>query len=91
MVDPATNKVLPSYHRSGVAISVGDCTGGRRLVGAIARLGTSTGEVSFLTTIETPPIHRVLHWPLNGLLPLPILTSQDNSLGDIGALYELVL
>jgi hypothetical protein len=75
MVDPAMKKVPPDYHRSGVNISVGDCICGRHLVGVVACLGTSTGQVSPITAIETPPIRRVLHWPLNGLLPLHILTS----------------
>jgi hypothetical protein len=91
MVDPAMIKVLSGCHMSVVAIAVGDCIGGRRLVEAVVWLGTSTGEVSSLTTIEAPPVRRVLHWPLNSLLPLRILTSWDSSLGGIGALYELAL
>jgi hypothetical protein len=55
------NKVLSGCHRNGVAILVGDYVGGRRVVEAVALLGTSTGEVSSLTTIEASPIHRVLH------------------------------
>jgi hypothetical protein len=47
--------------------------------------------VSSVTAIETPPIRMVLHWPLNGLLPLHIMTSWGSSLGGIGALYELAL
>jgi hypothetical protein len=90
MVDPALKKVLAGSHRSGVAIPVGHYVGGRRLVGAVAQLGASTGKVSFLTAIKTPPIYRVLHWPLDGWLPLPIMTSQESSLVDVGALYELV-
>jgi hypothetical protein len=70
---------------------VGDYIGGRRLVKVVARLGTSTGEVSSLATIEALPICGVLHWPLNGLLPLHILTSRVSSLESIGALDELVL
>jgi hypothetical protein len=61
MVDPTVNKVLSGCHRNGVAISVGDYVGGRRVVEAVALLGTSTGEVSSLTTIEASPIRRVLH------------------------------
>jgi hypothetical protein len=61
MVEPVANIVLPGYHKSGVAISVGECVHGRRLVEAVARLGTSTSEVSSLTTIEALPIHTVLH------------------------------
>jgi hypothetical protein len=91
MVDPVANKVVPGCHRSGVAIAVGDCIGGRHLVEAVARLGTSTGEVSSLTTIGAPPILRVLHWPLIGLLPLHVMPSQGSNLGGVGALYELVL
>jgi hypothetical protein len=56
IVDPAANKVLPSYHSSGVTIPIRDCVGSRHLVGVVAQLGTSTSEVSFLTTIESPPI-----------------------------------
>jgi hypothetical protein len=55
MIDPTVNKVLSVYHRSGVAIPVRDCVGGRRLVGAGTRLGTSTREVSSFTTTVTPP------------------------------------
>jgi hypothetical protein len=91
MVDPATNKVLSGYHRSGVAIPVGGCIGGRHLVEAVAPLGTSTGEVSSLTAIVAPSIPRVLHWTLNGLVALHILTSQGSSLGGTGVLYELAL
>jgi hypothetical protein len=91
MIDHAVNKVLPGCHRSGVSIPIRDCIGGRRLVGVGARHGTSTGKVSPITTIETPPIRRVLHWPLNGLLLLHILTSRGSRLGDIGELYELAL
>jgi hypothetical protein len=91
MVYPTANKVLLSCHRSGVAIAVGDCVSGRRLVEAVARFGTSTSEVSSLTAIEAPPISRVLHWPLNGLQPRHVLTSQGSSLGGVGAFYELVL
>jgi hypothetical protein len=40
---PAIKKVLPGCHKSGVSILVGDCIGGRRLVKAVARLGTNTG------------------------------------------------
>jgi hypothetical protein len=61
MVDPIVNKVLAGWHRSGVAIPVGHYVGGRRLVGAVAWLGASTGKVSFLTIFKTPPICRVLH------------------------------
>jgi hypothetical protein len=91
MVDPASSKVLLGCHRSGVAIAVGDCIGGRHLVEAVARLATSTSKVSPLTRIDAPPIHRVLHWPLNGLLLLHILTSQVSSLESIQALDELAL
>jgi hypothetical protein len=91
MIDPASNKVLSGCHKSGVAIVIGDCIGGRCLVKVVARLGTSTGEVSSLATIEALPICGVLHWPLNGLLPLHILSSQVSSLESIGALDELVL
>jgi hypothetical protein len=35
MVDPTVNKVLLGCHRSWVAILVGDCVGGRRLVEAV--------------------------------------------------------
>jgi hypothetical protein len=61
MIDLAVNKVLSGCHRSGVAIPVGDCIGSMCLVGAVVQLGTSTGEVSPITTIVTPPIPKVLH------------------------------
>jgi hypothetical protein len=47
--------------------------------------------VCSLTTIEALPSHGVLHWPLNGLLPLHILTSRVSSLENNGALDELAL
>jgi hypothetical protein len=50
------NKDLPGCHKSGVAIPVGGYIGGRRLVEAVARVGTSTGQVSSLTTIVAPSI-----------------------------------
>jgi hypothetical protein len=61
MIDPAVNKILLGCHRSGVTILVRRCIGGRRLVGAIAWLGTSTCEVSSLTIDVEPSISRVLH------------------------------
>jgi hypothetical protein len=61
MVDPASNKVLSGCHRSGVVIAVRGCIGGRRLVEVVSRLGTSTSEVSSFTTVETLPVHGVLH------------------------------
>jgi hypothetical protein len=91
MVDPTASEVLPGCHGSGVTILIRDYVGGRRLVGAGARLGTSTGEVSFFTTVVTPPISGVLYWPLDSLLSLRILASWRSSLSDVGALYELAL
>jgi hypothetical protein len=91
MIDPAVNKILLGYHRSGVTIPVRNYIGGRRLVGAIARLGASTCEVSSLTTVVAPSISRVLHWPLDSLLSLHVLASWTNDLSDVGALYERVL
>jgi hypothetical protein len=85
MVDPAVNKVLSGCHKSRVTILVRDCVGGRHLVGAGAQLGTSTGKVSSFTTVVTPPISRVLYWPLDGLLSLHILASWCIGLSDIGA------
>jgi hypothetical protein len=61
MVGPAINKVLSSSHRSGVAILVGGYVGGWRLVEAVARPGSSNGEVSSLTAILEPFIPKVLH------------------------------
>jgi hypothetical protein len=55
MIDPASNKVLSGCHKSGVSIVVGDYIGGRRLVKVVARLGTSTGEVSSLATLKHFP------------------------------------
>jgi hypothetical protein len=61
MVDPAMNKVLSGCHKSGVAIPIGGFNGCRHLVEAVARLGTSTGEISSLTAIVAPSIPKVLH------------------------------
>jgi hypothetical protein len=91
MVDPTANKVLPGCHRSGVTILVRGCVGGRRLVRAGARLGTSIGKVSSFTTVVTPPISRVLYWHLDGLFSLHILASWCNGPSDVGALYQLAL
>jgi hypothetical protein len=88
MVDPTAYKVLSGYHRSGVAISIRGCVGGRRLVEAVARLGTSTGEVFSLIAIEAAPICRVPHWHLK---QLHIQNSRGSSLGSVGALYKLTL
>jgi hypothetical protein len=84
-------RVKQDNSRSGVAIPIRNCIGGRLLVGAGVLLGTSTGEVSSLTTIVTPPIPRVLYWTLDGLFPLHILSSWSSSLSDVRALYELAL
>jgi hypothetical protein len=75
MIDPAVNKILSGCHRSGVTIPVRSCIGGRRLVRAVAQLGTSTCEVSSLTIVVAPSISRVLHWPLEGMLSLHVLAS----------------
>jgi hypothetical protein len=91
MIDPAMNKILSGCHRSGVTILVRSCIGGRHLVQAVARLGTSTCEVSSLATVVAPTISRVLHWPLDSLLSLHILASWSSNLSDAGALCELVL
>jgi hypothetical protein len=46
-------------HRSGVVIAVGDCIGCRRLVEAVAWLGTSTSEVSHPVLRPKPDAHRM--------------------------------
>jgi hypothetical protein len=91
MVHPVVNKVLPGCYRSGVTIPVRDRIGGRHLVGAGARLGTSTIELSSFTIVVTPPISGVLYWPLDSLLSLHILASWSSGLSDVGVLYELAL
>jgi hypothetical protein len=60
-------------------------------LGQVRGLGQALGEVSSFTTTVTPPIPRVLYWPLDRFLPLHILTSWSSSLSDVGLLYELVL
>jgi hypothetical protein len=91
MIDPTVNKILSGCHRSKVTILIRSCISGRRLVGVIAWLGTSTCEVSSLTIVVAPSISKVLHWHLDGLLSLHILASWSSSLSDVGALCELAL
>jgi hypothetical protein len=61
MVDLASNKVLPSCDRSGVAVMVGSYIGGRCLIEAVLKLGTSTGEVSSFAIVKALLICTVLH------------------------------
>jgi hypothetical protein len=91
MVDPAVNEVLLGCHGSGVTILVRDCIGVWHLVGAGARLGTSTSEVSSFSLVVTPPISGVLYWPLDGLLSLHNMASWSSGLSDIAPLYQLAL
>jgi hypothetical protein len=91
VIHPAANKILSGCHKSRVTISIRNCFGGRRLLGAVARLGTSTCKMSSLTIVLIPSVSRVLHWPLDNLLSLHVLASWSSGLSDIGALYEWAL